>query len=70
MGFTLVEGTSYDYHITLDAMETSALPEECGLRQGLMCEDKDYPGLFRLNPALFPTADELNDQHAVDSRKG
>ena len=69
MGFTLVKGTSYDYHINLDTMHMFALPEQCGLRHGLLREDKDYPGLFRLNPALFPTADELNDQRIVDDRK-
>lgn len=58
-----------DYIITLDEMKKRALPEQCGLPPGLLRRDETYPGLFRLDSARFPTADQLNDQAAVDARR-
>ena len=33
----------------------------------LPCRDKTYPGLFRLDCARFPTADQLNVQSTLRS---
>lgn len=70
MGFKKIEKTTNHYIILLDEMKKRALPEQCGLPSGLLRRDETHPSLFRLNRDCFPTADQLNDQAAVDARMG